>query len=65
MKNNNVMIFTDIRIKKFLGVKMQLAFYDCAINGPPLFFKLREKNPGTRECALPTRMDEMVIKRAI
>ena len=40
---NNVMIFTDIRIKKFLGVKMQLAFYDCAINGPPLFFKLREK----------------------
>lgn len=42
MKNFNVMIFTDIRIKKFLGVKMQLAFYDCAINGP-LFFKLRKK----------------------
>ena len=42
MKNFNVMIFTDIRIKKFLGVKMQLAFYDWAINGP-LFFKLRKK----------------------
>ena len=46
MKNNNVMIFTDIRIKKFLGVKMQLAFYDCAVNGP-IFFQLEVKKAGT------------------